>query len=890
MTEPNAEEAPNSSGETTKDAEAPAAINDGAEEDPAPAVSGYEEAADSTPYEKNDNDDKDAAVAFSDSTKEEKRVLLASSGLGSAHPVDDLPFESHFTVRIPTSTLQYRGSLLRVIDTDDDQIILRQMDEGEGKNKRVMVQRISLNSMSQHALRIGYTLVAILFCGMLFVFCFQVLILLLVAVQVYSTSRVGSLGQISGITMLSTLLAFPLMLYSMSSLMAMGSAFVIDTWRGGALFRSEKVEMANMFVFLVAPVFTLMVCLMIQYQEAWRMTAGIWCGLVCLTFCIWSLAVTIREVQACFWLVEKLHYKPPEGGEEGKWTKMMNIAKIAFIKSQINRYSGTRKERYHVAGTDAVWDDDDDRNDKGFCTSKDYVPVETKTTLYSRLIGLRCFSPFFEELDPPKRVWRSKELLETPSIVTKNNWVLQRTWCGGSDRVQQVVLANGPYALTPDQIKLSAFCTVLSSTLMTLLFIGFLVWMEQGLGAYLIVGILAVFCIIYPLAKQSYELHKMYESVSVNNQQVGYSRRSVTQPDGATLFQVWETVRINQPKEWYCVFRAVLEVGFLFIWPFVAMLVLENWPVAIMFFIMSFFSLIWRYFDSTTVLTEYGTLSKFDDKDMDHDQKYFFTTVGEDVINNKGRGIWTGIFIVFFLANLFLFLSAQASSDEVKPQDRGPRPPVLLVDDFYYPPTNDTLAYPTCRLTKGFTFKYTDAETRSDEVEGSLLGDYAFLSAMAYETSDIVKYSLDQWFEDTDSLIDEEDFVQQWREESGTTISPVYFKLFTSPYLQETAIMSIRGSETSYDWIVNMQTWSSAGLAQVVKWLTPYGWIWTPILPDLINAISFIESRAIKDVAYYTVTTRFVNDVLAGYGNKGIEKIFITGASLGESSNVIQLH
>ena len=26
-------------------------------------------------------------------------------------------------------------------------------------------------------------------------------------------------------------------------------------------------------------------------------------------------------------------------------------------------------------------------------------------------------------------------------------------------------------------------------------------------------------------------------------------------------------------------------------------------------------------------------------------------------------------------------------------------------------------------------------------------------------------------------------------------------------------------SETSYDWIVNMQTWSSAGLAQVVKWV-----------------------------------------------------------------------
>ena len=43
------------------------------------------------------------------------------------------------------------------------------------------------------------------------------------------------------------------------------------------------------------------------------------------------------------------------------------------------------------------------------------------------------------------------------------------------------------------------------------------------------------------------------------------------------------------------------------------------------------------YFDSTTVLTEYGTLSKFNDKELDHEQKYFFTTVGEDV---SGFLIW----------------------------------------------------------------------------------------------------------------------------------------------------------------------------------------------------------------------------------------------------------
>ena len=167
-----------------------------------------------------DGNDSKLNVVFTDSTKEEECKLSVSSGLadGSVH---DLPFESHFTVRTPTSTLQYRGRLLRVIDTDYDQIILSKVKEDN--KEKIIVKRISPGTLSHKILRISYTLVTVLFCGFLFVFCFQVLLLLIIAVQVYSTEKVGQLGQISTITMISTLLAFPMMLYSMSSLMAMGS-------------------------------------------------------------------------------------------------------------------------------------------------------------------------------------------------------------------------------------------------------------------------------------------------------------------------------------------------------------------------------------------------------------------------------------------------------------------------------------------------------------------------------------------------------------------------------------------------------------------------------------------------------------------------------------------
>jgi hypothetical protein len=78
-------------------------------------------------------------------------------------------------------------------------------------------------------------------------------------------------------------------------------------------------------------------------------------------------------------------------------------------------------------------------------------------------------------------------------------------------------------------------------------------------------------------------------------------------------------------------------VTVLFLWPLITMLVLQNWPVALVFFVMGSFSLVWRYFDSTAMLAEYGTLSKVKDKKLSHSKKYFFSTIGQDVINNKGE-------------------------------------------------------------------------------------------------------------------------------------------------------------------------------------------------------------------------------------------------------------
>ena len=387
-------------------------------------------------------------------------------------------------------------------------------------------------------------------------------------------------------------------------------------------------------------------------------------------------------------------------------------------------------------------------------------------------------------------------------------------WCSGDSRRNNVIVARGPSALTLDQIRFSAFCTSISSLLVLLLAVGVLVWLELGIVVYIIVALLGLLCCIVPIIRNGIETYRMYDGVNKEeeDQQVG------EETNGTNMLQVWQTYRITQPKLWYCYLRVSCEVVFLFLWPFIFMLVQGNYPVAIIFLLLASFTFVWRYFNALDVLSELGSISDLTDKDtISHQQEYCLSEVVARVIDNKSRKVWAWIFIVFFLVLFVLLLQYQTSTNSFQPQDRGERPAILLVDDFYYPGDDNTLAYPTCKLTKGFEFVGSNGvESASD------LGDYSFLSAMSYEKLSVVTYLLEQWFGGPNVLVDEEEFVTQYRTDMGDS-SPVYFKLFSLPEYPGYGIMSIRGSETAMDWISNLQLWSAAGLAQVVKWLTPLG-------------------------------------------------------------------
>ena len=278
-----------------------------------------------------------------------------------------------------------------------------------------------------------------------------------------------------------------------------------------------------------------------------------------------------------------------------------------------------------------------------------------------------------------------------------------------------------------------------------------------------------------------------------------------------------------------------------------------------MFFFLGIFSALRIYCNASFVLSELGCLSDLnlyaDNNNDDAGENAVNTSTqtsrsgflrrGSDrsllakartssVIGNITRsrvaGRWRIVYAILALGILFLFALA---ADEEVTTPKGGRPPIVQLQDFYYPP-QPNLPYPSCKMTNTFAIPGPN-ET------AARLGDFSYLAALAYETETVSQHYLNTWFGE-DHLVDESDFVSEWREETGTDENPVYFKLYSIRDLPGYGIVAIRGSQTKTDFLVDAQLWSSAFLAQIVQAFIPLGWIWHSILDDLVRVVNFVES------------------------------------------------
>ncbi|OEU08431.1 hypothetical protein FRACYDRAFT_212694 [Fragilariopsis cylindrus CCMP1102] len=714
-------------------------------------------------------------------------------------------FVDHFSLRHPSSTVRFRGSRVHVYESANEQILLEDRrshkdskgdhdgnddedDDNNGKSRSrqqhrhtVTVKRMDSTSFGLRTLRLAYTLISLLIFGYTFALCFQIILFLFLNLPVDAGLTTGSPDQELN-KVISTLLSVPVFLFGLSSLMAIGTTFVADSWSGGYLVRAVFTlpvvisEIIYFTFFLLMPALTFIIALCLQLENPWEVCCYVWIATTAFTFCCFGLAIVWTEVSTCFLLLS-IHYN-----DNDEDTNVLLQIQRSILIMQTQKYSGKKEEEYLVSGEDIA-------PNGGYTFSEVHQPMQVKRSLYTRLTQMKCLQFMWEPLDPVKRIYSIEEVRDVLPFVTNHNWSLERMFCSGI-RSRQVISAKGPSALSTDQVMASLICNIIGTIFIILFFIS-------------------------------------------------------------------------------------ISFFFLFLWPLSTLFLVGNNPVGGVFLIVSIFSFLRKYFDAAAILCELGLpfFKKYSSL-KGRDKTLVLKSRLADVVGNISRSgsvvRWMYLFSFLVLLTFVMFLGAISQDDGL-----GDRPPIVLVDDYYYPGEN-TLQYPTCSMSKGFQLS-VDGENFN-----SALADYAFLSAMAYEVPSVTGYLLPQWFGARGIAVDEDEFVKQYREESGTDGNPTYFKLFTFPSVPETAVVAIRGSQTSWDWMVNMQLWSASGLAQIVKWLTPYGWLWTPVLDDLVYFVSIIQSDSLKKVSYYTVTTDFVNSISDTY-----DSLRVTGASLGGGIAII---
>ena len=136
---------------------------------------------------------------------------------------------------------------------------------------------------------------------------------------------------------------------------------------------------------------------------------------------------------------------------------------------------------------------------------------------------------------------------------------------------------------------------------------------------------------------------------------------------------------------------------------------------------------------------------------------------------------------------------------------------------------------------------------------------------------------LNGWFGDG-IAVDDTTVVSQWKQANRD--SEVSFKMIRFPSSGDFAYVTIRGTSNNWDMLTDAQLWSAAFLMQGLRELLPFGIVWTPVIDQLINIVTTLETESIKRVSFYKDTTAFIKSlqpqVPGTYAGLGL-----TGHSLG---------
>lgn len=710
--------------------------------------------------------------------------------------------------------------------------------------------------------------------GFLLVFCVQVLLFLVLdlAIECGATSKSEvNVGAAAGV-----ILSIPIFIFGFASALVIAGHYLLDTWKGHPLiknfvfssFHPILTEWIAFAVYLGVPLFVMGTTLLSKTSHWWEITSLVWFYCVFVFYVFFTVNVVWYETRAC-WEVMKNRF-------DDDVDSFVNLVGRSILVRQINSYSGQQSIRFLAYGTLDI------RKSSRRMQHDHVAVVNTRKEskgLWTRLTLLPFLSTnkglgLFEHLTVPEPVYTVEEARGVRPFVTSYTWSLEKFFCRPHDS-RYVAVMRGPGALTLPQIWSSLVCSFVGTFLFLLLVIGFLVWMAVPGAA---IGIILIFLAItfIPRVRLNFRLYQTTRDLlhAANERE---EEPSKSEADGGPTMQkgesegiylVVERKRMARPTDLFCWIMFVLEFGFLFIFPLGALLRVRNYPIAILFIIVTGISALRFYVNAAVVLEETGHMDLVDGEEgsdqLWKNQSRLNEIVG-GITRARSRRIWNVILGVFGFAFLALFLGAISQKTDTASSFE-----YTFLNDFSYEQQSD-LPYPTCQFGKGFA----DSPTNH-------MVDFAFLSGVAYRNQNITQSQLDGWF-GANVTVDSQNVVEEFRYQTDNFTSAVTFKLVRFPN-KNASIVAIRGTTNAWDDLTDAQLWSAAFLLQIVRFLLPAGRIWTPILSHLVNVIKTVETTSIGRVSFYRTTTAFVKELLK---NSTFGAIQVTGHSLGGGLSII---
>ncbi len=741
-----------------------------------------------------------------------------------------------------------------------EQVVL----EKKADNDYVTVSQTSVSSPALIFLRAVGTLVAALMAGFLFVFCVQLILFLFLGLTIQSGMGARE-HKYQPFSFTGTLLAMPIVIRSLSQIMAIATAFVYDTWRGSKFaktifhWKSTKIDWIHFLVFIGIPLFIAAILLCSGEGDWWAITSISWFFLVFVSYNVFATSVIFNEIYGCLKFIKRhpelRNNDPPNLREHNLQTFLRAIQ----LRTK-QKLSGHKYVTYISHGADPHPDKIslDEMCEKDSC--------KVSLDLLGKLSQVRVIRNMYKTLGMPLRQYFPENVLKSTPYFTDHSWGLESIYC--HDRASRyIAIIDGQGALRKRQTISNIVCYFLGTFLTFFITVSILVWFDLPAIQVVIVVLLCI-ALLYQPVKKSLELYRTYRSILSEN---GGNYHINRQKASDAIYQVHETFRITEPRPQVCWILFGLEVVFFFIIPATTLLSSKNYNVGIVFICLGIIYLLRDVCNAPACVRELGHLEGLEDDDKDQNalsvwrKKNRLGKIISDISVGKKTNIWSWIFVFFTFLSVLVLVSAF-----VLGTDDGHNEGIQFAskDEFVYTGSS-ALNYASCTL--GQNLKSPEGYDKN------YLADFAFMSSIAYLDDDTAANDLKTWFGNiaAENLVENvSEFKKTYHTENSE--GPVQYKLFNFPD-QKLQIIAVRGTANPWDALADLQLWSSAALAQYVRAILPLGMWWTGILSHIVKAISVIEDRSLKEVSYYRETTAFVKSLKSMNGTEYNNTLQIVG-------------